>query len=83
MRGTLPDPPVATPTPGPVPAPEQNGISIGPLATTRMYCGGPGVMDQETVYLANLQSAASYQVMTDGKLQFMDGNGTPVLVYTS
>jgi heat shock protein HslJ len=61
----------------------QNGISVGPLATTLMYCGDPGVMDQETVYLANLQSAASYQVMTDGKLQFMDGNGTPVLVYTS
>ncbi len=61
----------------------QNGISIGPLATTRMYCGGPGVMDQEVVYLANLQAAASYQLMTDGKLQLMDGNGTPVLVYTS
>jgi len=60
-----------------------NGISIGPLATTRMYCGGPGVMDQEAVYLANLQAAASYKVMTDGTLQLMDGNGTPILVYTS
>jgi heat shock protein HslJ len=61
----------------------QNGISIGPLATTLMYCGDPGVMDQETAYLANLQAAASYEVTADGKLQLMDANATPVLVYSS
>lgn len=61
----------------------QNGISIGPLATTLMYCGGPGVMDQETIYLANLQAATSYKVTTDGKLHLMDTTGTPLLVYSS
>jgi heat shock protein HslJ len=61
----------------------QNKISIGPLATTRMYCGEPGVMDQETAYLADLQAAASYQVTSDGKLHLMDAAGTPVLVYSS
>ena len=60
----------------------QNGISIGPLVTTLMYCGDPGVMDQETAYLANLQAAASYEMTADGKLQLMDANGTPVLVYS-
>jgi heat shock protein HslJ len=60
----------------------QNRISIGPLATTQMYCGDPGVMDQETAYLANLQAAASYEMTTDGKLQLMDATGTPILVYS-
>ena len=61
----------------------QNGIAIGPLATTLMFCGEPGVMDQETAYLANLQAAASYKVTTDGNLQLMDMAGTPILVYSS
>jgi len=61
----------------------QNRISVGPLATTRMYCGEPGIMDQETAYLANLQAAASYKLTEDGKLHLMDATGTPVLVYSS
>ena len=79
---TLPDPPVATPTPGPILTVGKTGSLIGPLATTLMYCGDPGVMDQETAYLANLQAAASYEMTADGKLQLMDANGTPVLVYS-
>jgi heat shock protein HslJ len=61
----------------------QNGISIGPLATTLNYCGEPGVMDQETTYLGNLRAAASYEVTSDGKLHFMDTTGMPVLVFSS
>jgi heat shock protein HslJ len=61
----------------------QNRISIGPLATTRKYCGEPGVMDQETAYLADLQAAASYQVTDGGKLHLMDATGTTVLVYSN
>jgi heat shock protein HslJ len=61
----------------------QNRISIGPLATTQRYCGEPGVMDQETAYLANLQATTSYEVKADGKLYLSDANGTPVLVYSS
>jgi heat shock protein HslJ len=40
-----------------------NQITIGPLATTRMACNEPvGVMEQETQYLAALQSASSYLI---------------------
>jgi heat shock protein HslJ len=40
-----------------------NQITIGPLVSTMMACGEPvGVMDQETQYLAALQSAATYQI---------------------
>ncbi len=40
-----------------------NQITIGPLISTMMACGDPaGVMDQETQYLAALQSAATYQM---------------------
>ena len=40
-----------------------NQITIGPLASTMMACDQPaGVMDQETQYLAALQSAATYQI---------------------
>jgi heat shock protein HslJ len=61
----------------------KNGISIGPLAMTLMYCGEPGVMDQETAYITNLQAAAFYEVTSEGKLHLMDAAGTPVLVYSS
>jgi heat shock protein HslJ len=41
-----------------------SNITIGPLATTMMACEEV-VMQQETAYLAALQSAATYQVMGD------------------
>jgi heat shock protein HslJ len=61
----------------------QDGLSIGALAVTQMYCGDPGVMDQETAYLTLLRTVASYQVTTDGTLNLKNAAGTPVLVYTS
>jgi heat shock protein HslJ len=60
-----------------------NGISIGPLATTLMYCGEPGVMDQETAYLTLLRTASSYVVTADGMLNIKNSAGTQVLVYSS
>jgi heat shock protein HslJ len=60
-----------------------NGIAVGPLATTRMYCGDPGVMDQETAYLTLLRTVMSYEVTEDGMLNLMNSAGTPVLVYSS
>jgi heat shock protein HslJ len=60
-----------------------NGITIGPLATTLMYCGEPGVMDQETAYLTLLRTVASYEVTGNGVLNLKDMNGTAVLVYSS
>ena len=38
-------------------------ITIGPLASTRMFCNDPaGVSDQEAQYLAALGTAATYQI---------------------
>jgi heat shock protein HslJ len=38
-------------------------IKIGPLATTRMACAEPaGVMEQEALYLAALETAATYKI---------------------
>lgn len=38
-------------------------ITVGPLASTKKFCNNPvGVMDQESQYLAALQSAATYLV---------------------
>lgn len=38
-------------------------ISIGPLASTRKFCADPeGAMDQESQYLAALETAATYRV---------------------
>jgi heat shock protein HslJ len=41
-------------------------ISIGPAATTRMFCEQPeGIMEQENEYLTALQSAAQYKIEGD------------------
>lgn len=38
-------------------------ISIGPLASTKKYCGAPeGIMDQEAQFLVSLENAAKYLV---------------------
>jgi hypothetical protein len=58
-----------------------NHISLGPAATTRMFCGEPeGVMDQENQYLAALQSAATYEINAD-VLEMFDGEGTRMVTY--
>ena len=50
-------------------------IKIGPLASTRMFCADPeGVMDQETLYLAALETADTYKVEgTTLELRTKDG----------
>lgn len=62
-------------------------ITVGPLASTRMACGDPaGVMDQETQFLAALQSAATYKIegttlelrTSDGALAVQATASTPV-----
>ena len=46
-----------------------DSLSIGPAATTRMFC--EGVMDQEAAYLAALQSASSFKLETE-QLQILN-----------
>jgi heat shock protein HslJ len=50
-------------------------ISIGPLASTMKACGDPaGVMEQEALFLAALQSAATYKMEGDAlELRTADG----------
>jgi heat shock protein HslJ len=44
----------------------EDTISIGPPSSTRMFCQTPeGVMDQEALYLAALQTAATYSLEGD------------------
>ncbi len=40
-------------------------ISIGPAITTRMFCAGEGVMEQEMAYLQALEKANRYQIEGD------------------
>jgi heat shock protein HslJ len=58
-----------------------NGIAIGPLGSTLMFCGESGVMEQETTYLTLLQSAVSYDV-SGAELILSDTTGMPILEYS-
>ena len=53
-------------------------LTFGPLMSTMMYC--EETMEQETAYLAALQSAAAYQ-MEDGRLLILDAEGVVVLAF--
>ncbi len=62
---------------------EGNRITIGPAATTRMFCGEPeGIMEQEAAYLAALETAATYTISGD-ELELLDANGARVATYIS
>ncbi len=57
-----------------------DGLSVGMLANTEMWCGEPeGRMDQETEYLKILQAAEDYTI-NDGMLTIDCGDD--VLIYT-
>jgi len=56
-----------------------DSLSIGPAATTRMFCEQPqGAMDQEAAYLAALQAASSFELGTE-QLQILDADGQVVV----
>jgi heat shock protein HslJ len=56
-------------------------INIGPAASTRKLCPTPeGIMDQEALYLAALEMAATYEI--DGsRLDLYDENGARVVQF--
>lgn len=56
-------------------------ITFGQVGSTLMYCGDPGVMDQENAYLALLGKAASITVDGD-RLTLLDGKGSPILTFS-
>jgi len=60
---------------------DETNLRVGPLASTEMFCGNPpGVMDQETAYLAALGSATSYAIVQE-QLVISDADGETVLIY--
>lgn len=58
-----------------------SSITFGPLASTEMFCGDPGVMDQEAAYLAALQSTDAWTV--DGEVLTLSSDGAAVLEYAA
>lgn len=58
-----------------------SSITFGPLASTEMFCGDPGVMEQETAYLATLQSVDAWAI--DGESLSLTAGGSLVLTYTA
>ncbi len=53
-------------------------VTIGQAGSTEMYCMTPGVMDQESEYLALLQNARTYSLEGD-RLALSDAGGRVIL----
>jgi heat shock protein HslJ len=60
---------------------EGNRLSIGPAVTTRMACGGEGVMEQERQFLAALKTSKTWTVES-GTLDVHRADGERVLMAT-
>jgi heat shock protein HslJ len=58
-----------------------SSVAIGPVGSTKMYCNGPGVMQQESMYLASLGKTKTFAI-TGGRLSLADANGTTLLSFT-
>ena len=59
----------------------RNKLSFGPVATTRKVCNMPlGIMQQETAFLAALDSTVSYK-LTLNSLEMLDSRGNTLLTF--
>lgn len=56
-----------------------SSLTFGPLASTEMFCGEPGVMEQEAAYLAALASVDTWSM--DGETLTLSSGDTEVLRY--
>jgi heat shock protein HslJ len=56
-------------------------MSIGAAGSTKMYCTGAGIMQQESTYLASLSRAAAFTISGD-RLSLADAKGTTLLSFT-
>lgn len=59
---------------------KDNTITTTPESVTDMLCRDPGVMEQESAFLADLSAAASFR-MGGTSLYFADSSGKTVLVF--
>ncbi|MDO9326146.1 MAG: META domain-containing protein [Methanoregula sp.] len=57
-------------------------ITIGQAGSTRMYCGQPGVMEQETTYLKHLNNTRSY-TLEGNSLALFDETGGRILTFSA
>ena len=59
----------------------RNKLSFSPVATTRKVCNTPlGIMQQETAFLAALDSTVSYK-LTLNSLEMLDSRGNTLLTF--
>ncbi len=59
---------------------DQRNVTFTSLGSTVMYCETPGVMDQETTYVALLQNTTTYAVSAD-TLSLLNGAGQVQLTF--
>jgi len=55
-------------------------INFSGTSSTKMYCQEPGIMTQESAFLADLSEASSFRV-SESTLKLYDAAGKPVLVF--
>ena len=55
-------------------------INISGISSTKMFCQGPGVMIQESAFLADLSRVSSFRV-SESSLKFYDAAGKNILVF--
>jgi heat shock protein HslJ len=55
-------------------------INITGISQTKMFCHGPGVMEQESAFLADLSEVSSFRV-SESSLKFYDAAGKIVLTF--
>jgi heat shock protein HslJ len=56
-------------------------LNIGPLVSTKMACTGAGIMQQESEFLATLQTAENYAFRSDNRL-LVTGSSGGSLIFT-
>ena len=57
-------------------------LSIGPAGSTKMYCGTPGVMQQESSYLTLLSQVTTFTIEGD-RLSLADAKGSTILSFAT
>ena len=55
-------------------------LSIGPAGSTKMFCGTPGVMQQESTYLTLLSQVKTFTIKGD-RLSLADAKGATILSF--
>ena len=60
----------------------ESALTLGPLATTMMYCEQEGIMDQESAFLSQLEGAASFRI-DGGQLHVLNEEGSLIALFNA